>query len=124
MLSAFLLVGNDGRGKSGVMKPHIERCNHRRACREVLAVLRTKGESLFSMEMLCTPKYGWCAEWDAAQAQSFFQLCMKSLMPTVLDATEEEVLLRRLLGKAEDAKKSTGVLSLKSSGASEIILSH
>lgn len=123
MLSAFLLVGNDGRGKSGVMKPQTERCNHRRARREVFAVLRTKGESLFSMEMLCTPKYGWCAEWDAAQTQSFFQLCMKSLMPTVLDATEE-VLLRRLLSKAEDAKKFTGVRSLKSSGASEIILSH
>lgn len=27
---------------------------------------------------------------------------MKSLMPAVPDATEEEVLLRRLLGKAED----------------------
>lgn len=124
MLSAFLLVGNDGRGKSGVMKPQTKRCNHRRACREVLAALGTEGESLFPMEMLCTSKYGWCAERDAAQTQSFFQLCTKSLMPTVLDATEEEVLLRRLLGKAEDAKKSTGVLSLKYSGASETVLSH
>ena len=44
VLSTFLLVGNDGRGKSGLMKPHTERCNHRRAFREVLAVLR-QGEN-------------------------------------------------------------------------------